>query len=64
MKIEAHVTALVDLGDRVKVTAQGNAVGRAEWVPMVSIELSLPLTEQSRAAYFIGRTFEMTVKPS
>jgi len=64
MKVKAHVTALDDLGDRVKITAQGHAIGRADWVPVVSIEFSLPLTDQSRRAYFIGRTFEMTVTPS
>lgn len=63
MKIKAHVIGLEDRGDRVKITAQGSAVGRAAWVEGASIELIVPLTDRSRPAYFIGREFELTVKP-
>ena len=63
MKVKAHVIELQDCGDRMKIVAQGYAVGRAEWCPCGSIELVLPLTDKSRRAYFIGREFELTVKP-
>ncbi|WP_027533821.1 hypothetical protein [Bradyrhizobium sp. WSM3983] len=63
MKIKAHVIGLEDRGDRVKLVAQGNAVGRAAWVEGTLIEITLPLTDKNRPAYFIGRQFELTVKP-
>jgi hypothetical protein len=63
MKIEAYVLSVADHGDRLEITAQGNAAGAADWRPVCSVSLSIPITEHNRRAYYVGRRFDVTLTP-
>jgi hypothetical protein len=64
VKIEAHVLSVADRADRIEIIAQGHAVGAAEWRPICSISLVIPITEHNRRAYYVGRRFDVTLKPA
>ncbi len=63
MKIEGHVIKVSDIGDKLRITGQGSAIVDAEWRPMLSIEIDVPITDRNRKAFYIGRNFDMTVTP-
>jgi hypothetical protein len=63
MKIKAHVTEVSDHGDKMKVTGQGRAVGKAEWRPWLKIEVDLPVTKTNQKAFRLGRHFTLNIKP-
>ena len=63
MKIQAHVLSVADQGDYLTIMGQAHAAGAAEWRPMCKVELSVPLTEHARKAFYVGRRFDVEVKP-
>lgn len=64
MKIQAHVLSLEDCGDRLKITAQGEVVGAADWQPLATFEMKVSMNSRSRRAYWIGRAFEIELTPT
>lgn len=62
MKIKAHVLGVEDAGNRLRVTAQGQAGNAPSWAEWLSITIHLPLTEKTKKAYYVGRhiTIEVT----
>ncbi|MCS3449813.1 hypothetical protein M2222_001366 [Bradyrhizobium elkanii] len=63
MKINAHVLEASDRGDKLSVTAQGKAVGAAEWQPFMSILVNVPMTDRNKRAFYIGREIDVIVTP-
>jgi hypothetical protein len=63
LKINAHVLEVSDRGDKLAVTAQGKAVGAADWQPCMSILVNVPMTDRNKRAFYVGREIEMTVTP-
>jgi hypothetical protein len=63
MKIEGHVTQAMDQGDKLRIIGQGRAVADAEWRPWLTIMVDVPITDRNRKAFFVGRNFELSVKP-
>ncbi len=63
MKIKAHVTEVVDHGEKMKVAGQGRAVGKSEWRPWLKIEIEMPVNKTNQKAFRLGRHFTLTVKP-
>lgn len=63
MRIEAHVLSVADAGDRLEITAQGQATGAAEWRPWCRVSIAVPMTERNRRAYFVGRRFDVDLTP-
>jgi hypothetical protein len=63
VKINAHVLEASDRGDKLAVTAQGKAVGAAEWQPFMSILVSVPMTDRNKRAFYVGREVELTLTP-
>lgn len=63
MRIEAHVLSVADAGDSLAITAQGGSFGAAEWRPYCKIEISIPMTEHAKKAYYIGRRFNVDLTP-
>jgi hypothetical protein len=63
MRIKAHVTEVSDHGDKLKVTGQGRQVGKSNWRPWLSISIDMPISKTNRKAFYIGRHFELKVKP-
>ncbi|WP_291709830.1 hypothetical protein [Bradyrhizobium sp.] len=58
-----HVTQAMDQGDKLRIIGQGRAVTDAEWRPYLSITIDVPITDRNRKAFFVGRHFEIAVKP-
>lgn len=63
MKIKAHVLSVADRCDRLEITGQGDSVGSADWRPCCLVSVTVPMTEHTRRAYYVGRRFTVTLKP-
>lgn len=60
MKIRVHVTGLEDVGDAVKVEAQGRSKRDAAWRSMQSWNFKVP--DHVARRWTIGTELEITVK--
>jgi hypothetical protein len=63
MKIKAHVLEVSDNGDKMKIVGQGRAAGEANWRPLVSVSIKMPVTKRNRRSFYLGRHFVVNVKP-
>lgn len=64
MKIEAHITAVVDGGDTITITGQGRKVRCAEWMPWLTIDIKVPATDINKRTYHLGRQFNVHLEPA
>lgn len=60
MKLKMNITSLQDLGDCIKIKAQGNAKSDAEWQPYRNLECELPTSRGKRLN--IGDDITVTVE--
>ncbi|MEH2517531.1 hypothetical protein V1279_003104 [Bradyrhizobium sp. AZCC 1610] len=63
MKIEGHLLEASDMGDKLRITGQGKAISDADWRPMLSMVIEVPMTDRNRKAFYVGRHFTMDLKP-
>lgn len=61
MKIKATVTNLSDIGDHIVINCQGTASRDANWQPLRTAEIKLPVHVGRR--YRIGQRIVVTITP-
>lgn len=61
MKATFTITSLNDIGDHVKVTAQGAMDRDADWQSMRGIQFDAPIYTGKR--YAIGQKLRVTIQP-
>jgi hypothetical protein len=63
MKLYATVHTAEDCGDSFKIVAQGQALGAADWAPILSVTINTPNTERAQRTYHVGRKIVVTLEP-
>lgn len=61
MKIKAHVLAVEDAGEIIKVRTQGEPIGSAAWRGLMVYEFPVPLSERNKRAFYIGREIRIEI---
>lgn len=63
MKLRAQIIAAEDNGDRLKITAQGQAHPARQWSPIRKIAVAVQISARNRRAFHVGRAITVTVEP-
>ena len=63
MKLKCHVIGAHTTGDMLVITGQGKGEADAEWRGLGPIEIAVADTPKNNRAFYVGRQFELTIKP-
>ncbi|UPT95352.1 hypothetical protein J4G48_0040050 [Bradyrhizobium barranii subsp. apii] len=66
MKIEGHVTEASDVGEKLRIIGQGQAITGFQdpgLRPWLNIMIEVPTTDRNRKAFYVGRHFSVNLKP-